>query len=467
MPTAGRRHNARALARKFMPASAKDPRPALHPSTGVDVPGARPQLGGALLLYHLPTAFWYSDASTVMDHVRAFERYSRFGVRALNTDTALPSRIAELDFQLVIVHYSIFGPGTYALNEDHLEWLRTSGAHKIVFAQDENRYCGHRFWFLDEIGCDTIYTCLEPSEFDKVYGSRSRVGRIRTNLPGYVSEQMVKDGERLSVPDERRPIDVGYRGRQIPAYSGRGGYEKAVIGQRFAELAADSGLVLDIEVGEQHRVYGQQWSRFLAACKSALGVESGVSIFDLDDEVTSEYDEIAAPGREVRLEDLKSATALEGNVYYRTISPRHFEAAALRNCQILFEGRYSGVMEPMVHYIPLRKDFSNFDEVVARFRDPALRRELTSNAHRDLIASGRYGYKAFIESFDEDMVRVGLDPRFSPADVELVRRALRHGRWRREGRSRLRWTYHVYLSPRAVVHRLYTSRDRMRPPAAK
>jgi hypothetical protein len=439
----------------------------MHSSTGVEVPGARRQVGGGLLLYHVPTAFWYSDASTVMDHVRAFERYSRFGVRILNTDTALPSRIAELDFQLVIVHYSIFGAGFYVLNEDHLEWLRTSRAHKVVFAQDENRYCGHRFWFLDEIGCDTIYSCLEPSEFGKVYGRRTRVGRIRTNLPGYVSEQMVRDGERLSVPDERRPIDVGYRGRQIPAYSGRGGYEKAVIGQRFAELAADSGLVLDIDVGEENRLYGERWPRFLAACKGVLGVESGVSIFDLDDEVTSEYEEIAAQGREVGLEDLKSAPALEGNVYYRTIGPRHFEAAALRNCQILFEGRYSGVMEAMVHYIPLRKDFSNFDEVIARFRDPALRRELTGNAHRDLIGSGRYSYKALIESFDEDMIRAGLDPRIAPADAELVRRALRHGRWRREGRSQLRWTYHSYLSPRAVVHRLRGLRDRMRPSAAK
>jgi hypothetical protein len=467
LATVGWRHNARALARKFQPARAKDPRPALQPSTGVEVPGARRQVGRALLLYHLPTAFWYSDASTVMDHVRAFERYSRFGVHILNTDTALPSRIAELDFQLVIVHYSVFGPGGYLLNEDHLEWVRTSRAHKVVFAQDENRYCGHRFWFLDEIGCDTIYTCLEPSEFDKVYGSRTRVSRIRTNLPGYVSEQMVEDGERLSVPDERRPIDVGYRGRQIPAYSGRGGYEKAIIGERFAELAADSGLVLDIEVGEESRLYGERWPRFLAACKGVLGVESGVSIFDLDDEVTSEYEEIAAQGREVRLEDLKSAPALEGNVYYRALSPRHFEAATLRNCQILFEGRYSGVMEPMVHYIPLRKDFSNFDEVIARFRDPALRRELATNAYRDLIASGRYSYKALIESFDQDLLAAGLEPRISQPELDLVRRALRHGRWRREGRSQLRWTYHGYLSPRAVVHRLAKLRQRMRPSAAK
>jgi hypothetical protein len=439
----------------------------MHPATGVAVPNARRQVGGALLLYHVPTAFWFTGASTVMDHVRAFERYSRFGVHILNTDTALPSRIAKLDFELVIVHYSIFGPGAYLLSEDHFEWLRTSRAHKVVFAQDENRYCGHRFWFLDEIGCDTIYTCLEPSEFDKVYGSRTRVPRIRTNLPGYVSEQMLEDGERLSMPDERRSVDIGYRGRQIPAYSGRGGYEKAIIGERFAELAADSDLVLDIEVGEESRLYGEQWPRFLAHCKGVLGVESGVSIFDLDNEVTSEYEEIAARGREPALEDLKSAPRLEGNLYYRTISPRHFEAAAFRTCQILFDGQYSGLMEPMVHYIPLRKDFSNFEEVIARFKDPAVRRELTANAHRDLIASGRYSYKAFIENFDEDMVAAGVEPRISATDAELVRRALRHGRWRREGRSQLRWTYYRYLSPRAFAYRLYKLRARMRPSAAK
>jgi hypothetical protein len=278
---------------------------------------------------------------------------------------------------------------------------------------------------------------------------------------------MIEDGARLAVPEDRRPIDVGYRGRQIPAYSGRGGYEKAIIGQRFAELGADSGLVLDIEVGEESRLYGKRWPRFLARCKGVLGVESGVSIFDLDDEVSSEYEEIASEGREVRLEDLKSAPALEGNVYYRTLSPRHFEAAALRNCQILFEGRYSGAMEPMVHYIPLRKDFANVDEVVVSFKDPAVRRELTANAHRDLIASGRYSYRAFIESFDQDIVSAGLEPRISEAELALVRRALRQGRWRREGSGQLRSTYEGYLSPRAVAYRLYRLRDRMRTSAGK
>jgi len=37
----------------------------------------------------------------------------------------------------------------------------------------------------------------------------------------------------------------------------------------------------------------------------------------------------------------------------------------------------------MVHYIPLKKDFSNFEEVMRMYRDESLRRELTENCYRD------------------------------------------------------------------------------------
>ena len=80
-----------------------------------------------------------------------------------------------------------------------------------------------------------------------------------------------------------------------------------------------------------------------------------------------------ASGRPVTLEALQEGALgrWDHNFSYRTISPRHFEAAAFRICQVLFEGEYSGVLRPMVHYIPLKKDFSNFDQVVGLIGDPA------------------------------------------------------------------------------------------------
>jgi hypothetical protein len=127
--------------------------------------------------------------------------------------------------------------------------------------------------------------------------------------------------------------------------------------------------------------------------------------------VRREYERLIAERPSLSFGELSELLldAWEDNIYYRTVSPRHFEAAALRVCQILFEGAYSGILRPLVHYIPLKKDFSNVDEVLRQFRDPDLRRSLTENAHRDLIASGEYSYAKFVEGFDAELVAAGLE----------------------------------------------------------
>ena len=90
----------------------------------------------------------------------------------------------------------------------------------------------------------------------------------------------------------------------------------------------------------------------MAGCRCVLGVESGVSCFDLEDEVLDEYAELSKTRERVSVDDLTTLPRWEDVVFYRTISPRHFEAAAVRVCQILFEGRYSEAMEPMVRTSP-------------------------------------------------------------------------------------------------------------------
>jgi hypothetical protein len=185
--------------------------------------------------------------------------------------------------------------------------------------------------------------------------------------------------------------------------------------------------VLDIAVDEESRIYGDAWFHFLANCRGVLGVEAGVSIFDVEDAVRTEWE--------------RTGTVPEGwenNVYYRTVSPRHFEAAALRVCQILYEGAYSGALEPNVHYIPLAKDFSNFDEVVRRFRDPDVRRVLTDNAYRDLIASGRYSYEGFVHTFDQELLALGFGPEVNEGLASAVTARLDRDARQRQAAMRLR-----------------------------
>jgi hypothetical protein len=404
-----------------------------------------------LLLYHRPVSWRFRDASTVNEHVEAFARHSRLPVWSYNTALGTLQGLQELDFDAVVLHYSLFGGAVdgYFLDEGLRDLLARTESYKAAFFQDEHHYCQQRFAFLDRYAIDCVFTCLEPSEFGKVYGAYTRVPRLVSNVPGYVGEAVLEAARRFAIPDEERTIDVGYRGRPLAPYMGRGALEKSVIGSEFARRAAGSGLRLDIELTERGRLYGDDWWRFMASCHAMLGVESGVTVFDLEDEVRTEYEALVAQGVSPTIERLEEGTLgrWEGRVYYRTISPRHFEAAAFRVCQVLFEGDYSGAMEPMVHYIPLRKDFSNLDEVVRLVRDPEVRRELTERAHADLIASGRWGYSRLISSFDDVLVDAGLEPESAPAR-ERVDAVL----WR--GRRRRLWRIHLVETLRTVRYHL-------------
>ena len=387
------------------------------------------------MLYHRPIRRRFADASTVVEHARSFARHSRLGVVELNTHAGFPPALRGVAFDAVVLHYSLFGTHRYHLSDAFRAYVRATDAYTVAFFQDEYINCRRRFDFINAHGVDCIYTCLEPDQFDAVYGRYTSVPTIRHTLTGYVSEDLRQAAARLGKSDAERTIDVGYRGRPLAVYLGRGGQEKELIGRHFAELAAGSGLRLDIEGAEADRLYGDAWHRFVAECRCMLGVESGASAFDLEGEIQAEYRQFAARGVRPSLEQLESLRRWDGAISLRTISPRHFEAAAFRVCQVLFEGRYSDVMEPMRHYIPLRKDFSNFADVLRLLRDPEVRRELTENAHRDLIASRRYDYAAFVAEMDETLAAAGVEPLH---DRQAALAAVMHGQRLRHLRSHVR-----------------------------
>ena len=183
---------------------------------------------------------------------------------------------------------------------------------------------------------------------------------------------------------------------------GLGAQEKTNIGINFLNLAKEKNINLDIKLGEEDRLYGEDWNRFLASCKSMLGVEAGVSIFDIDGSIREETEKYIkknpkADFTEVHENLLKSN---EDNIHYRMLSPRIFEAVAFKTLLILFEGEYSKLLEPGVHYLELKKDFSNLEDVLKRLGDQKEINKITDKAFNDLIQSGKYSYKNFINEFD-------------------------------------------------------------------
>lgn len=380
-------------------------------------------INGILLIYHRVLS---PDAATVMEHIDSFEKFSRFKVWKVNTELGYPKILNKLKFKIVVLHYSLFGSRQYQISDHYLKYIKEcESSYKIVFFQDEYYFCKQRFAFLNEYKIDCIYTLLDPAYWKDVYEKYTSVPKILYTLTGYVSDNLIEKAAKMSLPDQERPIDVGYRGRQLPLYTGEGSQEKVFIAAEFSRRAKFLGLKLDITTREESRIYGNSWYIFTGSCKAFLGVEAGVSIFDLEDAVREEYERLLETN--TSLEELSTNSIFqewEGQIPYRTISPRHFEAAAFRTCQILFEGKYSGILQPMVHYIPLKKDFSNFDEVIRMFKNESLRHALTENAYRDLIASGSYSYKKFIENFDDDLLNNGFSPNVTINEAESITKLL-------------------------------------------
>ena len=383
-------------------------------------------INAVLLIYHHPLS---ANAPTIMEHVEAFERYSKFKVWKINTEYGFPSALNDLEFSAVVFHYSVFGMHPFILPMAFRRYAeKCKRSVKIAFFQDEYDSCRQRFALTDRLGIDVIYSLMGQRYFEEIYLRNTNVKKVLPTLTGYICDTLLESAQRYARPAESRTIDVGYRGRPLPFWMGRGAQEKTNIGREFAARCANSGLRLDIRTDEGDRIYGNAWHRFVGNCRFMLGVESGVSIFDVEGTVVEKVEKYLQNHPAADFETVENAVLApyEDQIFYRTISPRMFEAAAFRTCQIMFEGGYQGILQAGRHYIALKKDFSNLQDVLRQMRDAELVAEMTKNAHDDLIFSGAYHYSKFIASFDDVLREFGCFEKYDEAAYEVLERQLTH-----------------------------------------
>jgi hypothetical protein len=94
----------------------------------------------------------------------------------------------------------------------------------------------------------------------------------------------------------------------------------------------------------------------------------------------------------------------DGHAFF-ALSPRHFEAVITKTCQVLIEGEYEGVFKQERHYIPMKRDFSNVDEVLDRVGDRRLTQEIAETAYEEIYLSGKYGYTTLARDIENVLCR--------------------------------------------------------------
>lgn len=344
--------------------------------------------------------------NTIREHLESFYRFSRHEIAYFPATQNITPTVPLSLFSTVIVHYSVrlIHPQVVRsramLSDAYIDALEAYGGYKILFIQDEYDATNIARDWIKRLGFHTVFTCVPQQYLEAVYPKQIFPSiYFAVTLTGYVPSNLMQYTNTL--PPSKRTTVLGYRGRILPYSYGNLGYEKYFIGAKAKELCGLNGITCDIEVDDTKRIYGADWYSFLGSCRATLGTESGSNLFDFNGDlkakIAQKLKQFPELSKEAIFEEFVNPYE---TIKMNQISPKIFEAIALRTILILFEGEYSGVLEPDVHYISLKKDFSNFDAVLEKLNDAAFVDDMAEKSYNDIILSGKYSYQRFIEDFE-------------------------------------------------------------------
>jgi hypothetical protein len=355
-----------------------------------------------------------SDRNTIDEHLYAFDRYSGEECHYLNVFFGIPHYITRISFDLIIYHYTFTslkwdGEPRFRAYLERFGRLKNLSGYKVAIPQDEYVNSIPTCEYFLTFGIKTVFTCLSPSDYQKVYPRElSGLDHYVTVLTGYIDERSLNEVSRFRKPHRDRGIDIGYRARKLPFWLGRHGIIKWQLTEKFQEACMGKDLRINLSNDYKDVFIGKDWYRFLGECRVVLGCEGGASLHDPDGSIRACVENYYAENPDAPFEEVEKRCfkGLDGNLHLFAISPRHFEACITKTCQALVEGEYAGIFKPGIHYIEIKKDWSNIEEVIGIIRDVDQCEKMAEQAYRDIVLSGEYTYRKFVLSMLEHVRKV-------------------------------------------------------------
>lgn len=360
-----------------------------------------------VLIFYSP---WATNTGTVADHLSSFADFSKFRVLYANAVNSAPCDFDLECVDAVLVHYSVRLIHPNFLSEEIAQNIERFSGPKFLFIQDEYENMDQTAAWIQRLKFDVIFTCVPDKFIQRVYPPEKFPGvKFVNNLTGYIPDSL--GALSSSSPMADRKIVVGYRGRALHPVFGRLAWEKQQIGFEFRKRAEGANIKVDIEWSEESRIYGDRWPLFISSCRAVLVTESGSNVFQPDRSLMKKIDAALEDRPQLSFDEIEEQflRGIDGALaQMEQISPRVFEAIALRTGLVGYEGEYSGILKPWRHYIPLKRDFSNFNEVVDYLSDDRFMIELVETSYGDIVASRKYSYSTFVnwvDSIVEDRIR--------------------------------------------------------------
>lgn len=337
---------------------------------------------------------------TIKEYINSFKHYSKnniFYSDKYNNIELIKDSILKNNINIICIFYTCVIE--ISNNNDIYNYLNSlkSGNKKIIcFLQDEYLYLNSKIK-LSKI-CDYVFINIQEKDAKDIFKINTN---FKTILTGYVPENLKK------IQIKNKNMDIFYRGRTLHYAYGELGYDKINIGKKFKNYCLEynktnSNIIsYNIEWDENSRIYNNEWYKILSNSKTTLATESGCKIFELDT-LTKKINLKFKNNKSYSYKECVKDFQFDKLKKYKTceVSPKMFEAVSCGTVLIMYPGCYKDIFIPNVHYIELKKDFSNIKEVIEKIKDDEYLQKIADRAYEDLIKTGKYSYKTFIKLFD-------------------------------------------------------------------
>jgi hypothetical protein len=292
-------------------------------------------------------------------------------------------REAIAHYPLIVILHSAAGDRMSLLPRT-AHWFQKRRGKLVVFLGNEYDLMDEKISFLQSVEADYVGSQLPLDTARWLYAECQSTAVLP--LPHALNPDVFFPDAHI-----HRSIDIGFRGWLYFYFMGD--IERNSLIRFFQNHGTDFGLRCDVQIGNLPRT---QWAQFLNTCKGIIGAEAGSYYVDRRYRLLTQAKAYVKRHPAASFEEVFERFFQHPSVEYvsgKCISSRHFEQIGAKTCQVLLEGEYNKILKPDEHYISVKKDLSNIDEAIRRFKDDAYRTEMAERTYEYILDEHTYQHR--------------------------------------------------------------------------
>lgn len=327
----------------------------------------------------------YEHASYLDDWKDAFCDADCLDVQLCNMTNIVEYRRCRQAIQtypLVVILHSATGDSMLVLLRT-LHWFQRRKGKLLVFVGNEYDLMDEKIRFIRDVEADYVASQLPADAARWLYAECSATKLL-------LAPHALNPKVYYPAPDAPKVADLGFVGDHYSRIVGDREREDFI--RTIEKNAARWGLQVHIR---SQRIRREEWAALLRGFIGVVGAESGTYYLERDSKTIKAVRRYLRFHRNASFEEVyerffaKRVISIPG----KAISSRHFEPIGTKTCQILLEGQYNGILRPNEHYISVKKDFSNLEDAIERFKDDTFRQRIVDQAFEYVMAEHTYAHR--------------------------------------------------------------------------